>query len=65
MKKAIEAGYKIIRLFQEDVYNNNKEWLDINLLPEIENTERLSVFISIDEILYDKHIELFETKMSV
>ena len=65
MRKAIDVGYKIIRIFQEDVYNNNKEWLDIHLLPEIKNTEMLSVFISIDETLYDKHIELLETQVSI
>ena len=65
MRKAIEEGYKIIRLFQEDVYNNNTEWLDINLLPEIEKMDRVSICISTDETLYDRHIEMLESKDSI
>jgi very-short-patch-repair endonuclease len=65
MRKAIEEGYKIIRLFQEDVYNNNTEWLDINLLPEIEKMDRVSICISTDETLYDRHIEMLEFKDSI
>ena len=59
MKKAEEAGYKIIRIFQEDVYNNDDTWLDTHLLAEIQKEDRVHVFISSIENLYDEHINLY------
>ena len=60
MKKAEAEGYKIIRIAQEDVYNATEEWLDENLLSEIQNEDRTPVFISTKEDLYDEHIKLYE-----
>jgi very-short-patch-repair endonuclease len=60
MQKAIAEGYKIIRIFQEDVYDNDEAWLDENLLPEIQSEDRKPVFISTIEDLYDEHIALYE-----
>ena len=60
MKQAEAEGYKIIRLFQEDVYDNDETWLETNLLPEIKNTDRNHMFISALEDLYDEHIRVYE-----
>lgn len=61
MEKAAEFGYKVIRIFQEDVYNNDDKWLDKWLLPEIQSVERVPVFIcTSDETLYDEHINLYK-----
>ena len=59
MQKAEEAGYKVIRIYQEDVYNNNEKWLEEVLLPEIQSNNREHVFISLSDSLYDKHISLY------
>ena len=62
MQKAIKQGYKIIRIFQEDVYKYDEAWLEETLLPEIKNEDRSPVFITAEiEGLYDAHIKLFET----
>jgi very-short-patch-repair endonuclease len=61
MKQAEAEGYKIIRIFQEDVYDNDETWLETHLLPEIKNTDRNHMFISVLEDLYDEHIKVYET----
>lgn len=61
MKQAEAEGYKIIRLFQEDVYNNDEIWLETNLLPEIKSSDRNHMFISSIDDLYDEHIRVYET----
>jgi hypothetical protein len=61
MQKAIKEGYKIIRIYQEDVYKNDIKFLDEHLLPQINNTkEREAVFISSVDSMYDAYIELLE-----
>ena len=60
MNKAHDEGYKIIRLTQEDVYKYNEKWLEQNILPEINNNDRNHIFISSDDTIYDRHIEMFE-----
>jgi very-short-patch-repair endonuclease len=62
MKKAIDLGYKIIRIFQEDVYNNDEIWLEKKLLPKIILKDN-PIFISKDNTLYSKHIELFNNNI--
>jgi very-short-patch-repair endonuclease len=61
MQKAEVEGYKVIRIFQEDVYDNDEKWLERNLLPEIQNEHRIPVFISSIDDLYDEHIKLYES----
>jgi very-short-patch-repair endonuclease len=61
MQKAEAEGYKVIRIFQEDVYDNDEKWLETNLLPEIQNEDRTPVFISSIEDLYDEHIRVYES----
>jgi len=60
MNKAHQEGYKIIRVTQDDIYKYNEKWIIDNLLPEINNNDRKHIFISSDDTIYDKHIELFE-----
>ncbi len=60
MQQANKEGYKVIRIFQEDVYNNDNNWLDTNLLSEINDTSRNNVFISSIDTLYDEHIKMME-----
>ena len=57
MRKADEEGYKIICIYQEDVYNHDEAWLEKELLPEILNSDRNPTFISSLEELYEAHIE--------
>lgn len=61
MNKADQEGYKIIRITQMDVFKYKEKWLENNLLPEIKSTDRNHIFISSDDTIYDKHIEIFET----
>lgn len=58
MQKAKQAGYKIIRIFQEDIYNNNEKWLDEHVLPEIMSSDRNTTYISTVESMYDEHIRI-------
>jgi len=60
MNKAHQEGYKIIRITQMDVFKYKEKWLEDNLLPEIESTDRNHIFISSDDTIYDRHIETFE-----
>lgn len=57
MKKAEAEGYKVLRIFQEDVYDNDEKWLEENLLPEIKSEDRAHLFITTKEDLYDEHIK--------
>jgi len=61
MQKAKAAGYKIIRIFQEDVYNNDNYWLTTVILPHIVNLERNDVFIGSIQDLYDEHTKLIKS----
>ena len=65
MKQAEAEGYKIIRIFQEDVYDNDETWLETELLPEIKSSDRNHMFISSIEDLYDEHIRVYENDMSI
>ena len=61
MNKAHNEGYKIIRITQIYVFNYKDKWLEFNLLPEINNKDdRDHIFISNDDTIYDRHIELFK-----
>ena len=57
MKKAFENGYKIIRIFQEDVYRYKDEWLNSVLLPEISDGCKQFMFISKNKDIYNEHIK--------
>lgn len=61
MQKAEKEGYKVIRISQEDVYTNTKEWLDEHLLPELISDSRDHVCISTIDTMYDMHIELLQS----
>lgn len=65
MQRAKVNGYKIIRILQEDVYKNNSEWLNENLLSEINNPDRIDIFISSIDSIYDEHIKLIESDIVV
>jgi hypothetical protein len=65
MQKAKAAGYKIIRIFQEDVYNNSDDWLSKNILSEIIKLDRTDICISSINNLYDNHIELLESGVEI
>ena len=58
MKKAIQNGYTVIRILQEDVYNdrnNWKEWLK-SKIKECEESKECLVFFP-ERKDYDKHKE--------
>lgn len=57
MEKALENGFRIIRLLQEDVWNNDEYWLDTHLKPLlIESIDFQVCYISTKENLYEDHI---------
>lgn len=60
MRKAEEAGYKVIRIFQEDVYKYDEDWLEKYLLPEIQSDNRNHAFIAVKSGLYDEHMRVYE-----
>lgn len=63
MNAADKEGYRVIRLTQMDVFKYKEKWIIDKLLPEINNNDYNNhIFISSDDILYDKHIELFQKK---
>ena len=64
MKKAIKNGYKIIRIFQEDIWDNKIEWGDklqkkIKLFAK-EKTSKDVIYISLNKKLYNDHKDLLE-----
>lgn len=61
MQQAAKEGYKVLRVYQGDVYRANDEWLEENIIAEIENLDRDHLFISMDEGLYKRHIELYSS----
>ena len=59
MKTAIEKGYRVIRLLQEDVLKNDEKWLDEHLKPHLTVKGEQVVYISPgNSNIYDKHKEL-------
>lgn len=60
MNKAYDAGYRVIRVFQEDVYAGRDSWLEKYLLPEINSTDRDFTFMSNTPELYNDHIRLYQ-----
>jgi very-short-patch-repair endonuclease len=65
MQKAEAEGYKVIRILQEDVLNNDEKWLEENLLPHILVEDRNHVFISSIPNMYDSHKELYNRKVEI
>lgn len=61
MQKAEEAGYRVIRVLQEDVYRGGREWFIETLLPEIERDTGEHYFIASKSELYDKHKALISS----
>jgi hypothetical protein len=64
-QKAEAEGYKVIRITQEDVFWKGDEWLDENLLPEIEKESREIVFLATNADLYAKHRELYSDNETI
>ena len=65
MRQAEREGYKVIRVCQEDIYKATDDWLEKNIITEIENIDRNHMFISENEDLYNKHIELYSSNEDV
>ena len=51
--------FNFIRFIQQPPYKNDESWLETNLRPHIENSDRNPVFISVDDDLYDEHIRVY------
>jgi very-short-patch-repair endonuclease len=60
MKKAMDKKISILRILQEDVWNNDEKWLDENLLPFIEKYEIPIVNYIERDNFYKFHKELME-----
>ena len=57
---ALQNGYSIIRIFQEDIYSNNMEWQDL-LIQNIENIQFGEIkYIAKNSQLYDSHKKIME-----
>jgi len=65
MQNAIKEGYKIIRIFQEDVYNNDNNFLEEHLYPHIISKSRDPVYITSVNSMYDIHIELLKKQEEI
>jgi hypothetical protein len=54
---AINNGYKIIRIFQEDVFNNKFNWQELlnKSIEILNNTDEYIIYLSTDNNLYNKH----------
>jgi hypothetical protein len=59
MKKANENGLFVIRLLQEEVFMNDSEWLEANLVSELV-IRKDNLFIAEKISLYENHIALFD-----
>jgi very-short-patch-repair endonuclease len=55
MMKAIQNGYKIIRIFQPDVYNYDINFLNDYLKPHINNHSKEIIYISSEIEIYKHH----------
>jgi very-short-patch-repair endonuclease len=65
MQKAEIEGYKVIRISQQDVLDNDDKWLEENLLPHIIGEDRSHAFISSVPDMYDSHKELYNRKIEI
>ena len=57
MKKAIEEGYRIIRVYQVNVYSKGEKWLEQKLLPAIQSNEQIQYLADSD--IYNTHIQQY------
>lgn len=61
MKTALEKGYRVIRLLQEDVLKNDEKWLDEHLKPHLELKGDPVVYICPNNPdIYNNHKELMK-----
>lgn len=65
MQKAEIEGYRVIRISQQDVYDNDTTWLEDNLLTVINSKDRDHAFISTILSMYDNHKELYNQRMEI
>jgi very-short-patch-repair endonuclease len=54
-KAAIQNGYSVIRISQEDIFNNTIDWQEMINDNVKEYSQPTCVYISKDPNLYDKH----------
>ncbi len=65
MQQADKERYKVIRVCQDTVSKASEEWLLENIVARIESADRDHVFISLNEDLYNKHIELYSSGATI
>ena len=64
MKCALENGYSVIRLLQEDAWNNDELWLDKYLKPHLKLQEPFTViYISTDDVYGDHIVDMGNTSI--
>jgi hypothetical protein len=61
MRLANQNNIKVIRLLQEEVYEQPLEWLDENLKPELSKYDYAGVMVISNADVYDYHISLYES----
>ena len=62
MSCALSEGYRIIRIFQEDVWREDEEWIFSQLNPLINENFQI-VYISTIQNLYKKHYNLMKEQV--
>ena len=60
MKCALENGYRVIRLLQEDVWENDEKWLDTHLKPLLTSEATFDVVYINSNDTYQAHIRDME-----
>jgi hypothetical protein len=60
MKCALENGYRVIRLLQQDVWENDEKWLDIHLKPLLTSDATFDVVYIDSNDIYQAHIRDME-----
>jgi very-short-patch-repair endonuclease len=64
MKKATELGYRVIRVYQPDIHNEDESFLDEHLKPQLYDNRNSIVYISTNKLnLYDKHKKLYQDEI--
>ena len=60
MRQAVNAGYRIIRVYQPDIWDNPDDWFIDNVISELSSDDYILLFVSEDDTLYNEHQARFE-----
>ena len=60
MKRALQNGYRVIRLLQEDVWENDESWLDTHLKPLLNSEATFDITYIFSKDVYGDHMRDME-----